>query len=170
MPTAKNGRIEVAREIGNAQGFRWLLRYMQGETIAGISRADHRNPITVNKYMKRAANLMVDAAQESIMQDIIPLAKRLLQVHLEKQIERAEKGDKVELDLVERIMKSMYVFDSPQLKDTVTASDGQEVETLAAFLVKRPTKQLKQPNPLTLVEGEVEDRKDGDKDNPPTDT
>ena len=160
---------EVHPSVGAAQGFHWLLRFIRGETIANMAKGDHRAQSTVSKYMRRAANLMVDSAQELVMRELFPLAAELMKESLKSQIEKAKKGEPVDLAMAERIMKAMYVFDSPQLKDAVQAlEEGTEIETLAGFMVQRTNAQLKQPNPLPMIEGEKVT--DGNQNNPNSDT
>jgi transcriptional regulator with XRE-family HTH domain len=142
--------------VQKAQGFHWLLRYMNGESLRGIARATNRSTATISKYMRKAAALMVDAAQEKILAEVFPLVVEVYKAHLNQQLDKAGRGEPIDMGEVNRLLKSMYVFDSPQIKDTIQAPPAEGEETLAGFLVRRTNVQLRAGAQKTIGETAAE--------------
>jgi hypothetical protein len=144
-----------------ANGFHWLLRYVNGESIAAIARSVKHNRITVQKYMRKAAATMVDAAQAKILDEVFPLVVDVYKAHLRQQLTNAADGKPVEMAVAERLLKSMYVFDSPLLKQDMTKDEGEPTETLAGFIMQRTRAQLTPPTPTPLtIEAEAHETQD----------
>lgn len=145
----------IHEKVGRAQGFHWLMRYINGESITKIVNSTGRSRPTIKKYMRKAADLMVDAAQERILQDVFPLVLDVYKAHLLQQLTLAKEGKPMDMTQVERLLKGMYIFDAPQLKDSLKQLGEGETETLEGYMVRKTRSQLSQPAPTPAIEGSV---------------
>lgn len=150
---------DSSNEATNALGFVWFMRFMAGDTITTIARSTGRERHSVARHIKKAAALLADAAQEKVMQELFPLALDLYKVYMEQQLEAAKKGQPVNLEAAERVLKGMFVFDAPQLKEQMAQlPEGEPQETLAAFFATRRLPPIDAPQ---VIEGKkVEDQID----------
>jgi hypothetical protein len=91
--------------------------------------------------MKKAALTMVDAAQQTLLAEVFPDLLKVLKAALQQQLANAEAGKEVKTELVERILKGMFITDAPQLRTQVMKEiDGgldTEVQTLEGFVARR---------------------------------
>src|SRR5258708_2441090 len=129
-------------EFVRARGFAFLLDYINGKSIPQIGRERHADVSTVRKYMRKVAATLIDSAHEKILQDLFPKAVELMSAEMDRQIARAKKGEEVDWAIAERIMKGMFVFDSPQLKDVEMerAEEEVQVDSLKALMaIRRPS-------------------------------
>lgn len=143
--SAKSTNPETVR----AAGFQYLLRYLQGHTIAAITREFGVSRPTVTQRMKKAAIGLVDQAQATLLADVFPKMVKLLTAAMDQEIKKAEEGKPIDTALVERLMKGLYVTDAPQLKaELVHQTDADvQVTSLEGYMVKK-TIQSKPPEQL----------------------
>lgn len=140
-----------------ARGMVYLTEYLKGRSIKSISAQFHTERRTVHRYMEKASRLLIDRAHETVLTEIFPVVVRLYKAELERQIARAQRGEEVNMDTAERIMKGMFILDSPQLKDVQVEQSGKELppapepDTLIGIMaIKRPSL----PKPADIIESE----------------
>lgn len=132
-------------ELQRAKGLHYLLRYFSGESVLHIAAETGHDRKTIRKLMKTAAAQMVDAAQARVLDEVFPLALKVYQAYLQQQLDAAKEGKPIDLGAVERLLKSFYITDAPQLKKELVGSsegDNEEEVTLQGFVAKhilRPT-------------------------------
>jgi len=141
------------------------MRRLAGEKYIDIARDVGIQRKHVTQQIKRAAALMVDAAQEKVLDQLIPVALELYEAKMRQQIDDIKSGKSdVSVEIAERILKGMFVLDAPQLKDQVAATpadDQPSVETLTGLMLQRRTLRGQQPEASgqlpasAAVEGEV---------------
>lgn len=136
----------------------WLARFMTGDTFKEIAEADGVHPKTVMRNVRKVTDGMVETVQQDLIRDVIPLATQVLKAALKQQLALADAGTLVDTSLVERILKGMYVLESPALRDgpLERAPKGQaqlgegegEEESLSLLLQRRTIKQQSPEPPL----------------------
>jgi hypothetical protein len=91
--------------------------------------------------MKKAALTMVDAAQQTLLAEVFPKLVQVLNAHLDQQLERAKNGESIDTGLVERLLKRMFITESPtlrtQLMREVDRGPDNEIQTLEGFVARR---------------------------------
>lgn len=181
MAIAKRIRFHHGGEVvTEAQQLTWLMQYFQGDSLRGIAKMAHRGIPVVREGLATAASKLVKDAHETVMRDLFPLATQVMKQHLQNELAKATNGGVPDLALAERIMKGMYVFDAPVLKEQLSptpAEPEQEIDSIGLVVAKMREKQLTakpdEPKQLTdatvnpnadIVEGEVaHGRKDNSK-------
>ena len=143
----------LSPELERALGFHFLLRFFQGEHIAGIARSTHTSRRKVRRVMKKAAATMVDAAQQTLLAEVFPLAVDVIKAALNQQLEKAKEGKPIDTGLVERLLKGMFITDSPQLRTQLMqdATDNT-IQTLEGFIASKVL-----ISPRTTIEAEKVD-------------
>ena len=142
--------------IARAQGWAWLMMYIAGANFPEIAAKVGRDRDTVRKYASQAAERMVDAAQERVMETLFPLAVKLYAAQMQQQLARANQTKEptylpvLDMSIAERILKGMFILDRPQLKQQLMDADPAEDEqtTLTALLLRKQIKAA--PTPLQL--------------------
>lgn len=162
---------EVNPIVQRAVGLNYLLRYLNGDTIARMAKETHHSEHYVSKYMRRAAALMVDHAQEVILQEVFPLVVDVVKAHLKQQLKLAAADKPVDLSMVEKVLKGMYVFDSPQLKDNLAHKELGEGEgepaTLEGYIAtfKATSPQIPAPAQVKVIDtGKVPEQEKEEED------
>lgn len=153
-------KVDYESPEGRALTMGLLVRWMNGQNKSEISRDTGIPRRIVAKMVKKAAAAMVDTAQAAFVETVIPLAMEVYKAKMRKMVLDIEAGKDIPMAEVERVMTKMYIFDSPSLKDTLTPEGqkqlppgaGDEVESLAAFMVKRKPRSLPTPEPEPLPE------------------
>lgn len=122
-----------------AKGFTYLLAYADGRTIQQVADHFHVNRKTIHRYMARAAASLVDHAQHTLVAETFPLMTKVLNAALQQQLDKAAKGEAIDTQLVERLLKGLAITDTPQAKTNALAPMEGEgaVETLAGFVAQR---------------------------------
>jgi hypothetical protein len=147
--------------LSRAAGAKWLSQFITGKRIQRIVEDEHRDRKTVLKYMKQAAALLIDKVHEDIITDVLPDVLKLYKAVLKQQLEMVEKGETVDLSAADRLLKGMFVLDSPQFKDAIkaeAAKEGDEAssETVETF-VRRTRKQVATSKAIgVLTEGVID--------------
>lgn len=158
-------------EFQLAQGMTWLMQYIEGKPIVHIARDVGHSHVTVRKYMLKAAGMMTEAAKEKVLETLIPLAIKVFQKELEKELEAVEKGETPKTRHADRLLKGMYVLDAPLPKTPThqpTEDDGDGQVELTAVLKKKlrssPVPSLPPAIEGKMLEGKVvESGRDEDK-------
>jgi hypothetical protein len=152
--------------IARALGWTGLMLYLTGSTFDQIAAKMGKNRDTVRKYIYQAADKMVDAAQEEVMETLFPLAVKLYAAQMQQQIERATQNKEpayipvLDMSIAERIMKGMFVLDRPQLKQQLADGEldpSEEETTLTALLLRKQVKAAPTPKQLPPAPSEVVD-------------
>lgn len=137
-----------------AAGMQWLLDYIGGEPISQIARRTNHHRDTITHHMKRAAGLMLEAAQEEVFRELFPLAKASVAAQLQQEIADVKAGVAPKTNWTERILKGMYVLDAPQLK--AQAAQPEEGEESLSMVLRRKTRaKLNPESTLKAIEGET---------------
>lgn len=152
--------------IAKAQGWAWLMMYIAGANFPEIAAKVGRDRDTVRKYASQAADRMVDAAQERVMDDLFPLAVKLYAAQMQQQIDRATQTEEpaytpvLDISIAERILKGMFILDRPQLKQQLMDADdpSDEQTTLTALLLRKQIKAAPIPKQLPPAPAEVVDK------------
>ncbi len=151
----------------------WLKMYMGGMSINKIAKVTHYNQRTITKYMSKAAEQLLEDSKEQVIKELLPLAIKVYQAAMQQQIAAAD-GDKapaheIKTTHADRILKGMFIIDhqpapTQQLRE---GASEEGIETLSAFMVKRPAKQIAQPAAPPAIEATatVEEAIDGEKVN-----
>ena len=131
----------LSPDLERALGFHYLLQFFSGKHIAAIARETHSSRRKVRTLMKKAATGMVGAAQQSLLAEVFPKLVQVLNAHLDQQLARAKEGKPVDTSVVERLLKGLYITESPQLRAQLMKEvDGgldTEVQTLEGFVARR---------------------------------
>jgi hypothetical protein len=146
-----------------AQGYVWLMKSIQGQTLKDIAKEFKRDLRTVRKSVRTAANELLDEAQASAIKHLIPLAAEVFAAHLKLQIESSRTGVLPDLRAAERLLGALGVFDHPQLTKLPNApvsEESEEPSTLEALMIRR--KPIQPSLPV------VKDITNGDKDKTPS--
>ena len=131
----------LSPDLERALGFHYLLQFFSGKHIATIARETHSSRRKVRTLMKKAALTMVDAAQQTLLAEVFPKLVQVLNAHLDQQLERAKNGESIDTGLVERLLKRMFITESPtlrtQLMREVDRGPDNEIQTLEGFVARR---------------------------------
>ena len=131
----------LSPDLERALGFHYLLQFFSGKHIAAIARETHSSRRKVRTLMKKAALTMVDAAQQTLLAEVFPKLVQVLNAHLDQQLERAKNGESIDTGLVERLLKRMFITESPtlrtQLMREVDRGPDNEIQTLEGFVARR---------------------------------
>lgn len=150
----------LSPDLERALGFNFLLRFFNGEHIAGIARQTHTSRSKVRKVMKKAAATLIDAAQQTLLAEVFPLMTQVVKAALEQQLDAAKEGKPIDTALVERLMKGLFITDAPQLKTQLTrdleGGADTEVQTLEAFVARKVLVPPKRQDALPPITVEVE--------------
>src|SRR6516165_1564404 len=121
----------LSPDLERALGFHYLLQFFGGKHIASIARETHSSRRKVRTLMKKAALTMVDAAQQSLLAEVFPKMVQVLNAHLDQQLERAKDGKPVDTSVVERLLKGMFITESPKLRaQLMEDTTSSPIETL----------------------------------------
>jgi hypothetical protein len=128
----------LSPDLERALGFHYLLQFFGGKHIASIARETHSSRRKVRTLMKKAALTMVDAAQQSLLAEVFPKMVQVLNAHLDQQLERAKDGKPVDTSVVERLLKGMFITESPKLRaQLMEDTTSSPIETLEGFVARR---------------------------------
>lgn len=129
-----------------ALGMHYLHRFLSGETIKGIAKDTKRHIRTVNKYMTKAANHLIESGQKEAHEKLVKQAIALYSAKMRYQLSKIEKGDdNVSLEIAERILKGLFILDHlPEEKQEVEAAHNEVIQ----FQMVKPQSQLP---PITIT-------------------
>lgn len=166
------------RQTNFARNVAWMIRHINGETLAKISRDTGINRNAISRGVREAGEVLVEHAQSKLMEDVFPLVTELWREALKAEIVKAKAGKDVNFALIDRLLKGMDILDRrpPQTElesAAMTPQLTEGMETLAGFIAHRaPPKRVGELPPapvpvaddvteVNVVEGEV---KNGDTD------
>jgi|SRR6516165_28871 hypothetical protein len=131
----------LSSDLERALGFHYLLQFFGGKHISQIARETHSSRRKVRTLMRKAALTMVDAAQQTLLAEVFPKMVAVIKASLDQQLVNAKNGKPIDTGLVERLLKGMFITDSPQLRSQLmTEVDGgpdAEVQTLEGFIARK---------------------------------
>jgi hypothetical protein len=111
--------------------------------IATIARESHSSRRKVRTLMKKAALTLVDAAQQTLLAEVFPKLVQVLNAHLDQQLERAKDGKPIDTSVVERLLKGMFITESPTLRaQLMEDTTSRPIETLEGFVARRVLPRL----------------------------
>lgn len=150
-----------------ALGTKWLSQYLSGKKIKDIKSESGKHVSTIVRYMKKAAEEMVEEAQRTIMSELVPLATQVMKAKLEQELANMKSGaGNGSTQLADRILKGMSIIDQQSRPEHDGQSD--EPDTLVALMARKTKRKLNSKPPLQVTEGETV--KDGNEDNPSAET
>lgn len=109
-----------------AAGLTWLFEWINGKSFRQLERETGRDRRTVKKYAERAATKLVDDAKVSLHEELFPLVRTLLKLHMTNEIKKAKEGKDVNFTQLNKFMTGMNIYGEPS-KETSSTS-GVEVE------------------------------------------
>lgn len=152
--------VDVARHLS------WLLRHINGESVAAIARATEHDPRTIRKGVREASEQLVEYAQSELMKQVFPLTLELYRVALQAEIQRVKDGKEVDWKLIDKLLKGLSIIDRPITDSVLTQAAPQPAQltdgfdTLTGFMATKrttPPRITDKPVPVQLPESAIID-------------
>ena len=146
------GSVQVDIRLRRARGMVMLLDWLNGKSQNQIARERHTTQPTVHKLMKTAAETLIDEAHEEVLTRVVKKSIGVYEQYLDMLSRRLEAGQDIDIQAIERLMKGMFIFDSPQLKDVQMAKHRAQLEPEEEDSLARLMSARRHSLPPTIIE------------------